>query len=95
MENLVERSVKQMSKRIYVGNLSFKLTEEDVRNLFSEFGEVQDVHLVKDRETGRLRGFGFVEMDEEGAQQAISALDGTENGGRELKVSEAKERQPR
>ncbi|MFP4258186.1 MAG: RNA recognition motif domain-containing protein [Desulfovermiculus sp.] len=77
-------------KRMYVGNLPFSSTEEDVRALFSRFGEVGTVHLVHDRETGRPRGFGFVEMQTEAATQAMSELNGVEFSGRTLKVNEAK-----
>lgn len=81
-----------MSKKLYVGNLSFSSTEEDVRNHFAPYGEVLQVNLITDRETGRLRGFGFVEMDDAGANAAIEALDGKELGGRTLKVNEAQEK---
>ncbi len=81
-----------MSKKLYVGNLSFSSTEDDVRDHFAPYGEVISVNLITDRETGRLRGFGFVEMDEEGANAAIEALDGKELGGRTLKVNEAQEK---
>jgi RNA recognition motif-containing protein len=81
-----------MSKKLYVGNLSFSSTEDDVRNHFASYGEVLSVNLITDRETGRLRGFGFVEMDDEGANAAIEALDGKELGGRTLKVNEAQEK---
>ena len=81
-----------MAKRIYVGNLPFSATEDDISELFSQHGEVQSVNLINDRQTGRPRGFGFVEMDEDAAQSAISALDGVEFGGRTLRVNEAMER---
>lgn len=80
---------------IYVGNLRFQTTEEEVSALFSTFGEVHTVKLIKDRETGRPRGFGFVEMEDEVGQQAVEALNGKEFGGRTLKVNEAKEREER
>ncbi|MFC1706120.1 RNA recognition motif domain-containing protein [Planctomycetota bacterium] len=83
-------------KNIYVGNLSFGSTEDDVRALFEQFGDVQRVNIVMDRETGRPRGFGFVEMsDEAEGQAAIEKLDGTDLDGRTLKVNEAKPRAPR
>lgn len=82
-------------KSIYVGNLPFSASEGDVRDLFAAHGEVSSVKLIEDRETGRLRGFGFVEMEEEGALAAIEALDGKDMGGRALKVNEAKPRAPR
>ena len=81
-----------MSKKIYVGNLPYSATEDEVRGLFSEFGEVQSVNLINDRETGRPRGFGFVEMDDDAALAAIQALDGRDNGGRPMRVNEARPR---
>lgn len=83
-----------MSKRIYVGNLPFSATEDEVRELFSGYGTVESVHLVSDRETGRPRGFGFVEMAS-GADEAIAELNGTAMGGRNLNVNEAKPREDR
>ncbi|MFO8033238.1 MAG: RNA-binding protein [Desulfohalobiaceae bacterium] len=79
-------------KKMYVGNLPFSSSEEDVRELFSQYGSVASVNLIQDRQTGRPRGFGFVEMETENADQAIEALDGTDFGGRTLKVNEAKPR---
>ena len=84
-----------MSKSIYVGNLPWSATEDQLRKLFSEYGTVNSVNLVTDRETGRARGFGFVEMDDAGAVEAIKALDGTSMEGRNLKVNEAQPRAPR
>ncbi len=81
-----------MSKNIYVGNLPWSATEDEIRNAFSEFGEVTSVKLIEDRETGRPRGFGFVEMDDAGALEAIENLDGKDFGGRNIKVNEAKPR---
>lgn len=81
-----------MSKNIYVGNLPWSATEQDVRAAFEAYGEVSSVKLIEDRETGRPRGFGFVEMEDNGALEAIEALDGTDFGGRNLKVNEAKPR---
>ena len=80
-----------MSKRIYVGNLPFSATEEEVKELFGEYGSVTNVSLITDRETGRPRGFGFVEM-EDGAEEAIKNLDRLEMGGRSLNVNEARPR---
>lgn len=80
------------AKRIYVGNLPFTATEGEVSELFSQHGTVHSVNLISDRQTGRPRGFGFVEMDPDAADAAISALDGTEFGGRTLRVNEALER---
>jgi RNA recognition motif-containing protein len=79
-------------KKIYVGNLPFTSTDEDVRELFGQYGEVHSVALINDRETGRPRGFGFVEMDDSAATAAISALDGYELEGRNLRVNEAQDR---
>jgi RNA recognition motif-containing protein len=85
-----------MGKRIYCGNLSFRATEDDVRELFSQYGEVTDVHLVIDRETGRSRGFAFVEMaTDQQAAAAVQALDGYRHQERNLKVNEAQPREAR
>ncbi|MFO7876021.1 MAG: RNA-binding protein [Desulfovermiculus sp.] len=81
-----------MSKKMYVGNLPFSSTEDDLRDLFSQYGEVQSANIIYDRETGRSRGFGFVEMAEENADSAIAALNGNEFGGRTLRVNEARPR---
>ena len=81
-----------MSKRIYVGNLPFSATSDEVKELFEEFGEVLSVNLIDDRETGRPRGFGFVEMGDDDADNAIQALEGRDFGGRNLRVSEARPR---
>jgi len=78
-------------KNLFVGNMSFQTTESDLTALFKPFGEVTRVHVAKDRETGRARGFAFVEMpNDEEAAKAIAALDGKEVGGRNLKVNEAR-----
>ena len=82
--------------KIYVGNLPFSATEDEVREVFEGFGVVSDVALITDRETGRARGFGFVEMeDDDAGQEAISALDGSVLGGRNLRVNQAKPREER
>jgi RNA recognition motif-containing protein len=81
-----------LAKKIYVGNLPFSVTEPDLRELFEAHGTVESVNVITDRDTGRARGFAFVEMDEEGAAKAMQALDGRDFGGRDLKVNEAKER---
>jgi RNA recognition motif-containing protein len=81
-------------KKLYVGNLSFNTTEDELRDLFGQHGQVASVSLVTDRETGQPRGFGFVEM-ESGAEAAISALDGKQVGGRTIKVNEARPRENR
>ncbi len=84
-----------MVKSIYVGNLPFSATESEVRSLFEQYGTVHSAKVITDRETGRSRGFGFVEMDETEAQQAIEATNGMEMGGRPLRVNEARPRAPR
>ena len=85
-----------MGKRIYCGNLSFRATEDEIRELFSQHGEVTDVHLVIDRESGRSRGFAFVEMaTDDQAKAAITALDGFRHQDRNLKVNEAQPREER
>ena len=78
--------------KLYVGNLPFTATEDTVRALFSPHGTVEKLALINDRDTGRPRGFGFVEMPHEDATRATQALNGTDFGGRALKVSEAQER---
>ena len=86
-----------MGTRLFVGNLSWDTTDQTLRDLFSEGGRsVKDVHIVSDRETGKPRGFGFIEMSTpEEAQTVIDSLDGAMLDGRNIKVSEAQERQPR
>lgn len=83
-----------MSTNIYVGNLPFSATEEGVRNLFGAYGTVESVKLITDRETGQLRGFGFVEMAS-GGEEAIAALHETDLDGRQLTVNLAKPREQR
>lgn len=83
-----------MNKNIYVGNLSFETTSDDLREIFSEYGNVDRAQVASDRDTGRSRGFGFVEM-REGGDEAIAALNGAEHLGRTLKVNEAKPREER
>lgn len=81
---------------IYVGNLAFGATEDDLRTAFEPFGQVEKVAVVKDRDTGRSRGFGFVEMaSKEEGQKAIEALNGADMQGRPLKVNEARPREDR
>lgn len=81
---------------IYVGNLSYDATEADLTSVFAEYGSVRRVHLPTDRDTGRMRGFAFVEMDSLTEEEAaISALDGAEWMGRSLKVNKARERENR
>lgn len=79
--------------KLYVGNLPFTATDESVRELFSKHGTVEKVSLISDRDTGRPRGFGFVEMSSADASRAMQALNGTEFEGRALKVNEAQERE--
>ncbi|KAB7627766.1 RNA recognition motif domain-containing protein [Alkalilimnicola sp. S0819] len=77
---------------IYVGNLPFTSTEDELRDLFGEFGEVESVRLINDRDTGRPRGFGFVQMPADAAEKAIAALNGQNHGGRDLRVNEAEDK---
>jgi len=85
-----------MSMKLYVGNISFDTTQQDLEKLFGEIGTVTSTNLIEDRETGRPRGFGFVEMSsKEEGQNAISQLNGKEVDGRELKVNEAKPQEER
>jgi RNA recognition motif-containing protein len=79
--------------KLYVGNLPFTATDEGVRALFSQHGTVEKVSLISDRDTGRPRGFGFVEMSNADASRAMQALDGTDFEGRALKVNEAQDRE--
>ena len=82
-----------MSKKLYVGNLAFSTTEDELRDLFEQHGKVDSVNVITDRETGRSRGFGFVEMDDDSAaNSAMEALDGRDFSGRSLRVNEAQER---
>ncbi len=79
-------------KSLYVGNLPFSASEDEVRDLFSPYGTVESIRLVTDRETGRPRGFGFVEMADDEAARAIQELNGTDFGGRTLRINEAERR---
>lgn len=83
-----------MSKRLYVGNLSFSTTSDELREAFSQYGSVTSASVVSDRDTGRSRGFGFVEMAD-GADEAIEAMNGQELAGRTLTVNEARPRENR
>lgn len=83
-----------MSKNLYVGNLSFSTTSDDLRTAFGQFGTVQSASVVMDRETGRSRGFGFVEMAD-GGDEAINAMNGADFQGRKLTVNEARPREER
>jgi RNA recognition motif-containing protein len=82
-------------EKLYVGNLPFSATEAEVTKLFEKHGTVHSVALITDRDTGRPRGFGFVEIDDDAAKAAIDALNGYNMDGRELNVNEAKDRPPR
>jgi len=82
-----------MSKKIYVGNLPFSSTETDLKEVFERHGTVESVNVITDRETGRPRGFAFIEMAEaSAADDAIRALDGSDLGGRNIKVNEAQDK---
>ena len=81
-----------MRKNIYVGGLPYAVNDDQLEEVFSEFGPVQSARVITDRMTGQSRGFGFVEMDEEDATKAISALNGSQLGGRTLTVNEARPR---
>ena len=85
---------RKMPKKIYVGNLSFQMTENDLNDLFTEFGSVESAQIITDRSTGRSKGFGFVQMaDDEAADKAIERLNGKEVKGRALTVNEARPRE--
>ena len=79
-----------MSKKLYVGNLSFEATEEQIRGLFAEHGTIESVAMINDRDSGRFRGFCFVELEASAANAAMQALNGQTIDGRELRVNEAK-----
>ncbi len=82
-----------MGKKLYVGNIPFTATEDELRAVFEQHGGVSSVNVITDRDTGRSRGFAFVEMDDaSAAEAAMRALDGTDMGGRSLRVNEAQER---
>jgi RNA recognition motif-containing protein len=84
-----------MAKRLYVGNLAYTVSSEDLQELFEQYGAVKTAQVLSDRETGRSRGFGFVEMDnDEEADAAIESLDGNDHQGRRLTVNEARPRTP-
>ena len=85
-----------MAKNLYVGNLSYSVNDDELNALFSQYGTVSSAKVISDRDTGRSKGFGFVEMPNDAeAQAAIDALNGKENNGRSLTVNEAKPREPR
>ena len=84
-----------MAKKIYVGNIAFTVTESQVREMFEEYGAVESIAWITDRDTGRFRGFAFIEMEDAAANSAITGLNGKEIDDRPLKVDEAKPRAPR
>jgi RNA recognition motif-containing protein len=85
-----------VGKKLYVGNLTYQVSDADLEQLFSEFGTVQSAQVIQDRDTGRSKGFGFVEMGSDAeAQAAIQGLNDQEHNGRRLTVNEAKPREPR
>jgi cold-inducible RNA-binding protein len=85
-----------VGKKLYVGNLPYSIGSSDLEQMFSQFGQVQSAQVIEDRETGRSKGFGFVEMgSDKDAQAAITGLNGQDNGGRPLTVNEAKPREDR
>ena len=84
-----------MGKNIYVGNLPYNSTDDDLREMFEQYGSVRSARVIMDRETGRSRGFGFVEMEDDAADAAIEAMNGADMGGRALRVNEARPREPR
>ena len=85
----LDRARSEFVKKIYVGNLPWATTDDDLRELFATYGAVQSSAVVNDRETGRSRGFGFVEMEGADADKAVAELDGRDYGGRALRVNEA------
>ena len=82
-------------KKLYVGNLSYDTNDETLKGLFEQHGEVSSAKVILDRETGRSRGFGFVEMNDDGATAAMQTLDGQDFEGRKIRVNEARERDSR
>jgi RNA recognition motif-containing protein len=85
-----------MSKKLFVGGLSWNTTDHDLRQAFEKFGDIEDAVIITDRDSGRSRGFGFVTFsDDSAARESISALNGTELDGRTINVNEAQEREPR
>lgn len=95
MDRLLLGEYRPLSKKLFVGNLSFNVTEDEVRELFSEHGTIESLAWITDRDTGRFRGFCFIEMEDQSAAAAISALDGQDFQGRDLRVNEARPREDR
>tara|TARA_B100000427_G_scaffold324141_1_gene328766 strand:+ start:2437 stop:2709 length:273 start_codon:yes stop_codon:yes gene_type:complete len=90
----MKETIKTMSNnKIYVGNLDYQMSDEDLKNEFSSYGEIQDVIVIKDHETGRSKGFGFVTFAEESALEKALELDGQEIKGRQLRVNKARPKQ--
>ena len=87
--------MKELSKKVYVGNLSFEATEVQVSEMFAQYGKVDSIAMINDRDTGRFRGFCFVEMEDSAANAAIKALNETDLDGRMLRVNEARPREER
>ncbi len=87
--------MKGILMNLYVGNLSWGVDDDSLKNFFAKYGEVTDARVITDRETGRSRGFGFVEMPDEAAKKAIAEGDGVELDGRALRINEAKPREER
>jgi RNA recognition motif-containing protein len=92
---LVLENVKVLTKKIYVGNLSFDATEEQINEMFAQYGKVDSIAMINDRDSGRFRGFGFIEMEDSAANAAIKALNDTDLDGRTLRVNEARPREER
>jgi RNA recognition motif-containing protein len=91
-----EKDVSEMANKLYIGNLSYNTTEEDLRELFSSYGTINSLNIISDRDTGRPKGFGFIEMSTaEEAKAAIDGLNAREVDGRQIKVNEANDRPPR
>ena len=84
-----------MTKKLYVGNLPFHKTEQEIRDLIEEYGTIQSLAMINDRDTGRFRGFCFVEMEDSAANAVVNALDGKDIDGRSLRVNEARPREQR
>ena len=87
--------MKELTKKIYVGNLSFDATEEQVLEMFAQYGKVESIAMITDRDSGRFRGFCFVEMEDSAANAAIKGLNDTDLDGRTLRVNEARPREAR
>jgi RNA recognition motif-containing protein len=88
----IARRETEVTKKLYIGNLPFNTTEADLREMFEKHGTVESINVITDRETGRPRGFAFIEMDAAGADAARAALDGKDIGGRNMRVDEAHDR---